>query len=59
MAESWHTVADGGRCGEPLQPEKHGDLLESEMCDAALILGDPVIRTNDRTVAMTSRPERR
>ena len=50
MAESWHTVAGGGRCGEPLQPEKHGDLMESEMSDAARLLGYPVIQTNYRTL---------
>ena len=52
MAESWHTVAGGWRSGEPLQPEKHGDLPKWETSGAGVFLGDPVTRTNDRTVAM-------
>ena len=55
MAGYWHPVAGGGSRREPLSLQKHGDLLESEMSDAALLLGDPVIQTNYRTAAMASR----
>ena len=59
MAGIWHLVAGGGSRREPLWREKQGDLLDSEMSDAALLLGDPVIQTNDRKAAMATRSERR
>ena len=55
MAGYWHPVAGGGSRREPLSLQKHGDLLESEMSDAALLLGDPVIRGKSRTAAMVWR----
>ena len=59
MAESWHTVAGGRRYGEPLQLEIHGDLVESENRDVGPLLGNLVIRTNDRTAQMATRSRRR
>ena len=55
MAGYWHPVAGVGSRREPRYLQKHGDLPESEMSDAALLLGDPVIRTNYRTAAMATR----
>lgn len=59
-AGSWHMVAVEATA----QPkagvaEERGGLPESEVSDAALILRDPVIRTNYRTAAIATRSRRR
>ena len=59
MAGSWQPVAGGESVRDRLYPMKHGDLLESEIPDAALVLRYPVIQTRHRTAEMATRPTRR
>ena len=59
MAGYWHPVAGVGSRREPRYLQKHGDLLEWEMSDAALFLRDSRIWTYVRSAAMATRSGRR
>ena len=59
LAGYWHTGVGGGSRTEPRYLQKHGDLLEWEMSDAALFLRDSRIRTYVRSAATATRSGRR